>query len=192
MSGILPRVLCATFLILGQSVKPVNADALQLVELADKNAEGAAKSAKWVMKKGGKWVKMKTQNDHLDKDGMWRQDVNDVTSVFSKKGQFILVTVSDSSPSGDWFDTSTYYFWPDKKLAKAEFSYLRIDWAGQRVTRWFDRRGKQVLREEKALSGTGEDSTNPEDVTRSKESRLGERRYPLTYSGLPFAKLVPL
>lgn len=185
-------MLCASLLILGQSAKPVNADALKLVELADQHAEGAAKTAKWVMKRGGKWVKMKTQNDHLDKDGMWRQDVNDVTSVFTKKGQFILVTVSDSSPSGDWFDTSTYHFWPNKKLARAEFSYLRIDWGGQKVTRWFDRNGRQVLREEKALNGTGEESTDSEVVTRSKESKLGSRKYPLTYSALPFAKLVPL
>lgn len=185
-------MLCAALLILGQASKPVNAEALKLVELADRHSESAVKSAKWVMKKGGKWVKMKTPNDHLDKDGMWRQDVNGVTSVISEKGQFILVTVSDSSPSGDWFDTSLYYFWPNKKLAKAEFSYLRIDWGGQRVTRWFDQSGRQVLREEKALSGTGEDSSTEEAVARSKESRLGERKYPLTYSGLPFAKLVPL
>lgn len=185
-------MLCATLLVLGQASKPVNAEALQLVELADKNADAAAKSAKWVMKKEGKWVRMKTKNDHLDKDGMWRDTVNDVTSVVSKKGQFILVTVSDSSPSGDWFDTSTYYFWPDKKLAKAEFSYLRIDWGGQRVTRWFNRTGKQVLREEKAMNGQGEESTSPEVVTRSKESKLGERKYPMNYSALPFAKLVPL
>jgi len=179
-------------LILGQTSKPVNSDALRLVELAEQHAEGAAKTAKWVMKKGSKWVKMKTTDDHLDKDGAWRADVNSVTSIYSKKGQYIQVTVTDSSPSGDVMDISTYYFWPSKKVAMVEFRTMRIDYGGQIFKRWFDRNGKQVLKEEQALDGNGEESKDFDVVARAKENKLGGRPYPATYSALPFAKLAPL
>lgn len=190
--GIFARMLCASLVILGQSAKPVNSDALQLIDLVDQHAEGLTKFTKWVMKRNGKWVKMKTQNDHLDKDQMWRANVNDVSSVTHLKGKFIYVSIMDSSPSGDWIDFTTFHFWPNGRLAAAGFRYSRIDYGGQEVTRWFDRSGKQVLREERALDGQGSVTTKPEYVKISKEFKLGERNYPMTYSGLPFAKLVPL
>lgn len=185
-------MLCASLVILGQAAKPVNSDALQLIDLVDQHGEGLNKITKWVMKKGGSWVRMKTENDHLDKDQMWRANVHDVSSVTHMKGKFIYVSVMDSSPSGDWIDFSTFHFWPNGRLAVAAFRYSRIDWGGQEVTRYFDRTGKQVLRTETALNAQGSVTTDPEYVRISKECKLGERKYSMTYSGLPFAKLIPL
>ena len=49
-----------------------------------------------------KWIKMKTDHDHLDKDGMWREDISEVADVYMRHGHVYLVSITESSPSGDW------------------------------------------------------------------------------------------
>lgn len=184
-------MLSAVLFVLVQSAEPP-VEAEKLVALADRSAKSQAKSAQWVMRRKGKWLKMKNDSAHLDRQGMWDGNVDLVANVVGSKKDFILVTITAGSPSGDLVDLTTSYFWPQGNLACIQFNSARIDYGGQQLIRWFDRTGKQVARVEVATDGNGEVTSDPAAVKISKEFGLGGRPYAAAYSKLPFAKLITI
>lgn len=185
-------MLSAAFFALVHINQPSSMEAEKFVAKVKKINENSVKPTTWVMKKSGRWSKMKNENAHLTKDGMWDDNVSVVVSVINAKKEFILVGETAGSSSGDVFDFTQSYYWPDGKLACVEYRVARIDYGGQTLTRWFDRSGKAVKRVETALDGEGQESTSAEAIKISKEFALGSRPFVTTYAKQPFAKLVPV
>ena len=185
-------MLSAVLIVLGQPAQSPAAEAEKLVATAKSVLENSVQPTTWVMKKSGRWSKMKTNEAHLTKDGMWDDKVSLVVSVTHAKKQFIVVGETAGSSSGDVFDFTQSYYWPDGKLACVEYRAARIDYGGQTLTRWFDRSGKPVKRVEAALDGESQVTTAPEAVKISKEFALGSRPFVTTYAKQPFAKLAPV
>lgn len=185
-------MLCAAFVLLGQTAASPSSEAEKFVAATKKGLESSTLPTTWVMKKSGRWSKMKTNEAHLTKDGMWDDKVSLVVSIIHAKKQFTVVGETAGSSSGDVFDFTQSYYWPDGKLACVEYRSARIDYGGQTLTRWFDRSGKPVKRVEAALDGEGVETTKPEAVKISKEFALGARPFVTTYAKQPFAMLVPV
>lgn len=185
-------MLSAVLLVLGQPAKSPAAEAEKLVATAKSVLEKSSPPTTWVMKKSGKWSKMMNENAHLSKEGMWDDKVSLVVSVIHVKKQFTVVGETAGSSSGDVFDFTQSYYWPDGKLACVEYRVARIDYGGQTLTRWFDRSGKPVKKVETALDGESQQTTAPEAVKISKEFALGSRPFVATYAKQPFAKLAPV
>ncbi len=91
-------------------------------------AEHAAHSVKHPMLfmsvgDSNKWQKMKTNHDHLDKDGMWRDDVDEIATAFVKDGHIFFVLFERSSPSGDWNDDLECAYRSDGSLLMTKERY---------------------------------------------------------------------
>lgn len=185
-------MLSAVLIVLAQPAKSPSAEAEKLVSTAKSVIEKSTLPTTWVMKKSGKWSKMKNENAHLTKEGMWDDKVSLVVSVAHAAKQFIVVGSTAGSSSGDVFDFTQSYYWPDGKLACVEYRAARIDYGGQTLTRWFDRSGKPVKKVEAALDGESQETTAPTAVKISKEFALGSRPFVTTYAKQPFAKLAPV
>lgn len=185
-------MVSALFILLGQPAKNPAAEAEKLVALANRVTENEGLKAQWVMKKSGAWVKMKTSESHLDKEGAWDSKVDEVVSVVAAKGKFILVSVTAGSPSGDVFDVTNSFYWPDGKLACVEARYQRIDYGGKRFVRWFSKTGSVVKKLTEISGSDGQPSKSAEAIQRAKEFDLSKTPAVLTFKKQPFAKLIKL
>ncbi len=160
--------------------------------LANRIVENEDLDAQWVMRKTGSWVKMKTSDSHLDKEGAWDSKVDEVASVVVSKGKFIQVSVTAGSPSGDVFDVTNSFYWPDGKLACVDARYQRIDYGGKRFVRWYSKTGSVVKKLEEISDSNGQPSKSAEAIQRAKEFDLSKAPAVLTFKKQPFAKLIKL
>jgi len=98
-------------------------------DLVFKKAVAVAKHSKKIMfmhvqtASKDKWVKMRSDSDHLDKQDMWRDDVSEVAYAYENKGHVVLVALTRGDESGDWFDNATCAYRPNGSLAKSSETY---------------------------------------------------------------------
>lgn len=185
-------MVSAMFFLLGQPAKNPAAEAEKLVALANRVVENQHLKAQWVMIKSGSWMKMKTPESHLDKDGAWDSKVDEVASVVVSKGKFIQVSVTAGSASGDVFDVTNSFYWPDGKLACVDARYQRIDYGGMRYVRWYSKSGSVVKKLKEYSDSDGKPSKSAQAIERAKEYDLSNTPAVLTFKKQPFSKLIKL
>ena len=73
---------------------------------------------------GRTWASMKTENDHLDSSGNWSENTVSVAYVWIKQGRICLISVTRSSPTGDWIQWLDYSYRSDGTIARISSGFF--------------------------------------------------------------------
>ncbi len=140
-----------------------------------------------VIKPERAWKLSTKVDEQLDAEGMWREDVEAVSSVWKKANLGTYVNITYASPSGDWFATEEYAIRTNNQFATAtvQFSSFNPFEFRKTETRLFNKTGK--LLSKKLAYTTFEDKP----LTKSQIGELGDigREFKLLKSArqLPFS-----
>lgn len=141
-----------------------------------------------------KWERMKGDKDHLDSGEMWRDDVDSV-AYFWKLDKAYFVSVTRSSPSGDWFHTTELAYRADGSLMYANQTCSAFSPVEGVVTREFafSAKGKSIGT---AVSGTDMEGKKKHTGQKLKELLAMEKDFGFSLKPymnakkLPFAKQI--
>jgi len=137
------------------------------------------------------WVKMATEEGHLDTGGMWRDDISLVAFVWVKDGHTFFVTTTAGSPSGDWSAYRASVYRTDGTLAHS-FTYFAafspVGGVAQFETA-YDSHGKLVFSETHFKDLKGANNLSAENAKQLKE-HLVEIPVYRRVSELPFVNLI--
>jgi len=142
----------------------------------------------------GKWTRMKAEKDHLDSGEMWRDDIETV-AYFWKLGKSYYISLSNSSPSGDWFHTTELTYRADGTLAYAKQVCSAFSPVEGIITREysFDTKGRSTGSATKGTDMDGKKNYTGQKLKEliSMEKELGSPIKPyMNAKKLPFAKLI--
>lgn len=158
-------------------------------------ADKALKSRQmFMLTRSGTWGKMQKDSDHLDKDQMWRDDIEAVAFYF-KMGKSSYLDITQGSPSGDWSHSTELSYRADGSLAYANQTCSAFSPVDGVVIREysFDAKGKST-----GTATKGTDMEGKKNYTGQKlkdliamEKDFGFSLKPFMHvKKLPFAKLI--
>jgi len=137
------------------------------------------------------WVKMATEEGHLDSGGMWRDDTSLVAFVWVKDGHTFFVTTTAGSPSGDWSAYRASVYRTDGTLAHS-FNYFAafspVGGVAQFETA-YDSHGKLVFSETNFSDLKGTQKLSAEHAKQLQEHQVEIPVY-RRVSELPFVNLI--
>ena len=137
------------------------------------------------------WVRMTTEDGHLDSGGVWRDDTSLVAYVWVKDGHTFLVTVTAGSPSGDWSAYRASVYRTDGTLAHSFYyfaAFSPVEGVAQ-VELVCDRQGDFVYNATQFRELKGKHNLSVEDAKRL-QTNLIEIPVFRRVSKLPFVDLV--
>lgn len=182
--------LAATILLAGiQSTEAKSAAKLakDLAAYAEDQGAKTYKSYLLVTKPKNLWKASTKVDEQLDQEGMWREDVAAVASIWKKSGLGTIVNITHSSPSGDWFATEEYAIRTNGQFAQGvvQFSSFNPFEFRKTETRLFSKSGKLLSKKIAYTTFEGK------PLTKSQIDELGDigREFKLlkTAKQLPFS-----
>jgi hypothetical protein len=183
-------ILATAILLTGIQSAEAKAAAKLGKELSQIAAQEGAKPTKTYIlftKPKPTWKLSTKPDEQLDSEGMWREDVEGVGTVWPKAKVGTFVSMAYSSPSGDWFASEDYSLRADGTLAVArvQFSSFNPFEFRRTETRLVSKAGKTLSTK---LEYTDFDA---KPLTKAQIKELGEvgKEYKLRKSAkeLPFA-----
>lgn len=119
-------ILATAILLAGAQSAEASAAAKLGKELSQMAAQEGAKPSKTFIlftKPKRAWKPSTKPDEQIDAEGMWREDVEAVATVWPKPKVGTFVSIAYTSASGDWFASEDYSLRPDGTFAVARVQF---------------------------------------------------------------------